>query len=339
MGNQWLSANAKWLFVVWAATGSSFTAVHLACSGSFQLALFQLPLSKKQLNKFSNKAIYSTVLLRNIPQLCIQCYVIWMDWQDVNDIVLASMLFSALSIFAAYLTHSERKIHYRTGFLKIEFEVHGHIDDKCKTRIIGIKRGIAEILDISPTFVEVLPPSVVSSGQVLKVNVNVHVSLTKSIDIAHKVDRIRWNPDVIVDMIQSAWHLSDVPMIAGFEARRIISENRRHHQVDINLRSLGEDQVGTELDMLSAQVIDGPTPGGVPGVVGRTNDGLDDDESESSDLGGATAKGFGSSVESNCKGGTDGSFEVEDSVQNEHDAGNTVGTSVQARAKMWKSRQ
>ena len=61
--SQWLTHNIKLLYIISILTGSSFAGVRLCSSNLFNMAHFDMPISKTKLIEFQTQSIYSIVLL------------------------------------------------------------------------------------------------------------------------------------------------------------------------------------------------------------------------------------------------------------------------------------
>jgi len=234
--DQWLSTNAKWLFLVSGISGSAFTAVRLARSDPFQLALFQLPLSKMQLNKFLNKELFSTVLLENIPQLCIQGYVVWLDPQGVDNIVLASMIFSVLSaVSAVWGIFVQRNIVRRTGHTAVEFVAKDKSIRSAHTRKVrDVEKGVAAVLELKPSLVEALRPTIIRGG--VKLQFSVAMNYTRSVDAncEKKLKQSMLSGD-LAEIVHDAWKLPNKPLIDGLVVVRHESKQFRKHAVQLSV--------------------------------------------------------------------------------------------------------
>ena len=81
----WLTDYTRWLLVLSVGCGSSFTALQISRSNLFELPVFDIPLSKVQMNSFRNKELYSTVLLE------VHMYAPGVNVDSVANDVLSSL--------------------------------------------------------------------------------------------------------------------------------------------------------------------------------------------------------------------------------------------------------
>ena len=95
--NAWIQSNLRTLYGLSILFGSAHSAVLLCNCNIFQISSFNMGLNRRQRAVFKNKRLFSTVLLENLPQLCLQLtYSLIID--DYTFITIFASIFSFLSI-------------------------------------------------------------------------------------------------------------------------------------------------------------------------------------------------------------------------------------------------
>ena len=243
--------------------------MRLSHSNLFQLEPFELPLSQAQLSKFQNKELFSTVLLevctcltrytrytnacpccfQNVPQLFVQLFVLWSSasFSEADDIVYASMFFSAMSIMSAiWGICVQRDIVRRTGYVCVEFEVVDQDVSRMHSnsrRVSAVRKAMAALLVLPQSLVEVLRPTAMRDG--MRLRLHVYISYTRSVDmnIASMLEQAVQNGEV-ADMMRAAWRLQNMPLIRALHVQRHESKERRLQEVQLGaVYSVSDDDV------------------------------------------------------------------------------------------------
>merc|ERR1712228_432795 len=247
--NAWLSKYIQILYFLSIISGSSFVAVQICTSGAFSHRLTNMPLNKHKVLAFKAKLLYGTVILENIPQLCIQCLYLWMS-QKMNDyIVWISIAFSLLSLILCCLSMIEqKKLSDSTGYDEISFDVTGSMvtaeDEsgdrhKHRNKFKKIQASFAGEFGLSADLLEIMKPTPVKNG--FKVKIFVFVGNERSIDqrFAQKMN--------LAEIMMDCWNLYSLPTISNTFHCRHSSKKRQNNEIEVKIACNNADCEGVNI--------------------------------------------------------------------------------------------
>eukprot|EP01083_Nonionella_stella_P244968 852099_1 len=203
-------------------TGSSFAAVTLLNSYLFQLNMFDMGLSRRQLKQFGTKRVYSIVMLENVPQLILQSYYVLSSDRSSDAIAISSIGFSSLSIIIALLTMTlEKTINFTQSYVVVTMNVAGDCvrrkTTKCRTMCIKLRQGFAAIVGVDENTMEMIKPTYIKNGFRVRFYVYTNDKYSDSIDYKKVLDESNQIDELAV-MIKEAWDLGDEPTITNIDA-------------------------------------------------------------------------------------------------------------------------
>ena len=167
-----------------------------------------------------------------------QLYYLWATGGEVNAVVYGSMFFSALSVITSIAaTCAHKAIVQRTGHVCICFDVIGPAIARAHGRRTSqIKLEIAATLEISPSLMEVVQPTVLRNG--LRLRMNVYVNHTAAIDMGiESAMQLAQRKGELAKIVRDAWRLSSVPLISELNVEKVDSKERRKGMVEIKADS------------------------------------------------------------------------------------------------------
>ena len=108
---------------------------------------------------------------------------------EIEAIVYVSMICSIMSIIAAIISIiTQKNILYQQNHVNIQIDVTGSIIQSnikiCKTKMSKMTKDIALLFDIDYKLIEIVPPSTISNG--VRLNINICISHSRSIDLNGK---------------------------------------------------------------------------------------------------------------------------------------------------------
>eukprot|EP01083_Nonionella_stella_P282047 959928_1 len=213
-------------------TGSSFSAVALLNSYLFQMELFDMGLTDKELKRFNTRRIWSVVVLENMPQLILQTVYFIVQGGSLFDypITLSSMVFSVVSIIISLMSLTmERTINKTQRTVTVSMDVTGECveraSSKCRTMNYKLRKLLAPTLGVDWNVIEVVKPYYVSGG--LALDIIVYVNRTaKNTDYGNLLNEAN-TKGKLPKIIQEAWNLSDYPKISGIRYKVAQSKQDR----------------------------------------------------------------------------------------------------------------
>jgi len=102
-------------------SGGSFPALKMMNSNLLSLNLFGAGMSSIQLASFRRNHLFSTILLENLPQLCLQAFVMWF-LEISSTIVIISFISSVFNILTSILTTVVHIVLYRE-YTEVKFDI------------------------------------------------------------------------------------------------------------------------------------------------------------------------------------------------------------------------
>jgi len=254
----WLMLHSNKLYLVSILCGGSFSAVRLMNSDIFQLEIFHMGLSERELKRFNTKRLWSVVLLENMPQLLLQSYFLGAFMiNGVSAIGISSIIFSCISmVVSVFGLATDRKIFSNEKVTMITVEVTGScVADKqararCRTRKNELQNELAMVLRIDRNSLEIMRPAPINGGLLLKLYIYESTgsqSQFKSMRVVQStanVDRIQ----AITDSVQSgdlskivhqAWQLEAPPIVSNLQHQIFLSSRERALK---DIIGLGEKQ-------------------------------------------------------------------------------------------------
>eukprot|EP01083_Nonionella_stella_P014660 41166_1 len=252
---EWLSRNLKELYFLSFCTGSAFAAITLVNSYVFQLGLFDMGLTSKELKAFMYKRVYSVVLLENIPQLVLQIWFL-SSLNTLDDaITITSIVLSVISILISVLSMlTERNIAQTQGYVSISMKITGHAvtsgsnPKRCKTLKRVLTEQLALLVGVHSSLVEVLKPSHIQQG--FELNANFYFGdVNKTRVDYHKILLTACDTHQLQEVFVQSWGLSGQPDI--YDMRQIIVEPTIARDI--------AGQMAAELAAVSANDIAGQT--------------------------------------------------------------------------------
>eukprot|EP01083_Nonionella_stella_P084250 233167_1 len=213
----WLSYRAKLLYLLSTITGSSFAAVSLVNSYIFQLELFDMGLTDKQILAFAYKRVYSVVLFENVPQICLQIWYL-VAAESNNPITISSIVFSLISIIASVMSMViQKRISVSQGYVSVSMKITGSTiqsnANNCKTMRYVLEERLALLVGVHKSVVQVIKPTQIQQGFTLTVNFNFN-DVTKTPVPFHKILMEAEESGELQKIVQQSWKLTDEPMIS-----------------------------------------------------------------------------------------------------------------------------
>merc|ERR1712154_62495 len=81
-----------------------FAAIPLLNSYLFQLNVFDMGLTDRELKKFGTKRVYSIVLMENLPQIVLQTWFLLLSSDNGSNLIaISSMVLSLISIIVSIM--------------------------------------------------------------------------------------------------------------------------------------------------------------------------------------------------------------------------------------------
>merc|ERR1712130_146863 len=185
----------------------------------FGLPQFAMPLNENQIVAFQSKKLWTTVMLENVPQLALQILylVIFDDSDSAGLVVYGSMLFSLLSIVSNTLTFcTQREIVNRMNSVSVQFDITSGCGRKQMNRIKELKRGMADILEIDGSLLDIARPRTIRKGLRMEIEIYVNPQKAKEMEIGEVIKKYIENGG-IAKMIQSAWQLKVIPSVSNLK--------------------------------------------------------------------------------------------------------------------------
>ena len=142
-----------------------------------------------------------------------------MRHSNADEIVYASMFFSGLSlIITALSSGSQRSLMKAREYVSIEMNVKSasvlENKKKCKNQVKSIQNGIASLLGLEETLVEVIRPVTIKDGLRLHIDIYGYQTKLKDKGIGEKIQETNAIDD-IAQIIKSSWMLSSDPAISN----------------------------------------------------------------------------------------------------------------------------
>eukprot|EP01083_Nonionella_stella_P307041 1077641_1 len=224
----WLASRSNMLYFTSFITGSSFAAVSLCNSYFFQLDAFDMGLTKKQIQAFAYKRVYSVVLLENIPQLVLQSYFVY-SLGSLDDLVtLTSILFSLLSIIVSVLSmFTQRSISRGQGTVSISVAVTGPAVMKkasnCKRMKNALIKELSILVGVSRSITDILKPVPIKQG----FEITVQFTVTDSDQDFYRTLMEVQAKGELQHIFKRAWDLSDLPTVGHLKQTVVQSKRER----------------------------------------------------------------------------------------------------------------
>merc|ERR1719361_506034 len=92
----WILRHSFTLYLLPFLSGSAFNAIAIVNSNAFQLDVFSMGLSKREMHKFRLQRIWSVVLLENLPQIALQISFMATTEGVGYDVATAALIFSSI---------------------------------------------------------------------------------------------------------------------------------------------------------------------------------------------------------------------------------------------------
>eukprot|EP01083_Nonionella_stella_P077276 210929_1 len=224
----WLGSRSSMLYFASIITGSSFAAVSLCNSYFFQLEAFDMGLTKKEIQAFMYKRVYSVVVFENIPQLAMQSFFVYMSGGLDDSVTLSSMIFSSLSIIVSVLSmFTQRSISRGQGTVSISMTVTGQAVLKkasnCKRMKKTLIKELSKLVGVTQSTMEILKPVHVKQGFEITVQFTVGDS---DQDFYRTLMEVQANSE-LQKIFKRAWDLSDVPIVSDLKQTVVQSKRER----------------------------------------------------------------------------------------------------------------
>ena len=189
------------------------------------------------------------MLFQDVPQLILQIYYI--SQYDADSVVLSSIIFSSLSVFATILSiFEQRKLLRNQQGVLIQFKVNGltakHHRLQLKTK--KIRRDLAILLGVDENVVEIEKPISFKFRIMLKINDVFY----KDLDYKSIIDKAVSDGN-LVETLQRNWNLNTQRLtVEDVKYEEIRSDAQRENTVLISVKSVSaitamEDVEGVEL--------------------------------------------------------------------------------------------
>eukprot|EP01083_Nonionella_stella_P306520 1073833_1 len=220
---QWLSKYSTVLLVLSIATGSSFAATSVLNSFIFQIEVFDMGLTNKELKQFKTQRVYSIVLMENVPQLFIQSYYIYLIRGTLGDnlIAVSSIMFSLLSIIVSVMSLTLiQTINKTQRYVVLSMDVTGDCveerSSKCRTMKKGLKKRVCALIGVDARMLDIMKPTYISNG--LRVEIRVYVNNRTQCNNYGSVLIEANDKGKLSRMFQTYWNLSDAPRICDIKS-------------------------------------------------------------------------------------------------------------------------
>ena len=260
----WLSEYNKYLFAASIVSGSSFSAIDLFNSNLLSLEVFDMGLSKQDYLSFRYKRVYSLTLLENVPQLILQVWYIRELYGFENVIIVASLIFTSISILVSILSmFVTKQILYDQDAVIIEYDVKGKViveKNKNVNRKWILQEQLSTILGLEKQLISVERPSKIPGGMrvCLYIHINVTDNIRKKKDLEELIRKSMLNGQLAQTM-NEAWDLQseleifnlNVSVRNSKKKMRESNENELAESVDVNnveMVPLDENQPGLDFE-------------------------------------------------------------------------------------------
>ena len=194
-------------------------------SNLFGHDLFSMGLNPRHLKEFQAKRIYSSVVLENVPQLCIQIYFLTIlgSFDEATFVALLSssisVILSIVDIWSAKRLVSVMDQNKNDGLINIntiEFIILSNDEIEFKKSILltkprALARAIAETLVLDSRNVEIY--QLLASTHGIKVGFNVYAM---SYDCDKMIDDLIDEKTKLQLLINNYWHLKQFPDVSEF---------------------------------------------------------------------------------------------------------------------------
>eukprot|EP01083_Nonionella_stella_P005044 14694_1 len=231
----WLAKFTPILLIMSVMTGSPFAAVPLLNSYLFQLNIFDMGLTDRELRQFATQRVYSIVLLENVPQLVLQCYYLSTSTAEDDSIAVASIVFSALSVCIAVLSMLlAQKIMSSEGYSIVRMDVTGRCvtkhAEKCRILRKKLSKELSKLFGIKDTTMEIIKPTCIQNGFTVTFYVYFHDTFGKVKDYKQLLEECN-KDNRLSELVRDSWDLDDAPVITNIECIAFESKQQRMNAI------------------------------------------------------------------------------------------------------------